>query len=469
MSEALTIVNTEDHLVDNFAFCPSRGGARCVLPIPARTLSDGMSRDMFKLEIQRLMRTSIPAEASAQFSLWIANRDMRKVEDIELRPDKPSPIFRDDRGAFLNLWQPPQHPPVTGESDRALEAFHEFLTHLIPDDESRYWFIRWLAHKYQNPASRGVAVLMVAAYNVYGAGRGTLSRLIAKLFGDPFVRTIPWENIAGEGSQSQFNPWAAECVIVCVDEIGKKEGPGRHSQNRQIVETLKTKIDPGLDQMDVNVKHLSAVKRRVFFSTIAATNNKDAIAIPPDDRRFTVIENGEKMGEAMRRSINAVIDDKQAVAAIALYLETIDLTGFDPFVPLATDIKREMTEQHIAPIDQTITDVVSAFTGELFSAHQVEAGVRNRLGLMEAAKYSTSMIASKVAAMFPSVRGGNKRLEKTTSDGRVVKYSVYAKDVAARKRWSIKPGSSIRTEVEINGHPVLDKRWSRPVKIWHNR
>ena len=470
MSEKLNTANADDYLTENFALCPNRGSARCVLPIPPRSLSDGMSKDMFKLEIQRLMRTAVPAEAGAQFNFWIAHRDMKKVEDIELRPDKPSPIFRDERGAFLNLWRPPEHPSVTDDSDWALDAFHEFMMHLVPDDAQRWWLIKWLAHKYQHPESRGVAVLMVAAYNVYGAGRGTLSRLIAKLFGDPYVRTIPWENIAGEGSQSQFNPWAAECVIVCVDEIGKKEGSGRHSQNRQIFETLKTKIDPGLDQMDVNVKHLSAVKRRVFFSTIAATNNKDAIAIPPDDRRFTVLENGEKMGEAMRRSINAVIGDRHSVAAIALYLQTIDLTGFDPFVPLDTDIKREMTEQHIAPIDGAIRDVVTDFTGELFSAHQVEAGVKNTLGLFEAAKYSTSMIATKVSTMFPNVRIGNRRLECTTSDGRVVKYSVYAKDMATRKRWSTKPGSALSVEVRKNGHPVPDffeeaKGGEMPVRV----
>lgn len=437
------MVDPTDYLADNFAFCPSR--AKPIIPIPPKTLGDGYSEKNFKMLIQANFKL-VPAEASAQVALWLHHKKLRTVEEIEMRPDKPLGFFRDDRGAFLNMYRPPNHPTVTDEYDWAVDLFQEFLVHLIPDAAERNWFTHWLAHKFQNPASRGVGVIMVAAYGVYGAGRGTLFKLIEALFGFDFVRTIPWPILAGEGGQGQFNSWAAEAVVVCVDEIGKKEGAGRHSANREIFERLKTRVDPTLTQMDINAKNFSPVKRPVFFSTICATNNKDAVAIPAGDRRFTVIENGDKLSESMAVRMEAMRKDPHAVAAVAAYLASIEVSGFNSFKPLETDLKSEMTDAFVSPLEEMITEVVAEFPGDLFTTQQVEMAIRRKQDVMSAERWTTKVISTALTNNYPTVRARNSRLERNGK-----KFTVFAKTRDGRSRWEFKPNDAIAAEGERNG------------------
>jgi hypothetical protein len=193
--------------------------------------------------------------------------------------------------------------------------------------------------------------------------------------------------------------------------------------------------------MEIVAKGLPSAKRRVFFSTVMATNNKDAMALPADDRRFSVLSNGERMSEELRRDVNAVINDPAAIGSIADHLATMNVSSFDPFVPLATDIKNEMVETHVTPLEQIVEEVVAAFSGLCFTSSQVEVALAGK-----ASPQFQSGIPNVVRKLFHRVKGGNDRLE---IDGK--KFTVFAKTRQAATAWKERDNALIGAEISKNG------------------
>jgi hypothetical protein len=220
-----------DALKNAFAHCPSR--AKPIIPIPPQTLSEGYTDRAFKALLQN--RFQIDSGTAGQlYQMWLMH-PAYLVREVELRPDKGFGLFSDERGLFVNMYQPPTHPTGTGD----VEVFLRFLQHLIPDPRERAWFLRWMAYKFQNPSERMVAVLFVA-HAEFGTGRGTLFKMLGKLFGDAYVRTIPYRIFTGESSQGQFVNWAAESLIICIGELAARDGVGKYASNRETYERVKT-------------------------------------------------------------------------------------------------------------------------------------------------------------------------------------------------------------------------------------
>ncbi|MBY5742442.1 hypothetical protein HFO28_02325 [Rhizobium leguminosarum] len=421
-----------DLLARSFAHCPSR--SRPIIPIPPQNLSEGYTDRGFKAFLQN--RFQIDSGIAGQlYQMWLMH-PAPLVREVELRPDKPLHYFQDERGAFVNMYMPPRH--VAGNGD--VEIFLRFIQHLIPGLQERTWFLRWLAYKFQHPAERMVAILFVA-HAEFGTGRGTLFKLLGRLFGDAYVRTIPYRIFTGESSQGQFVNWAAESLIVCIGELAARDGAGKYAANRETYERVKDIVDTTADTMEIVAKGIPSAKRRVFFSTILATNNKDAMALPADDRRFTVISNGERMSEALRRDVNAMIADPSAVGGIAEYLATMNVSGFDPFVPIQTDIKDEMVETHVTPLEQIVEDVLSGLKGACFIPQQIECLLSGKIS-----PQLQTGIPNVVRSLSHRVKGGNDRLE---IGGR--KYTVFAKSKQAAAVWREKANALIIQEVLLNG------------------
>lgn len=446
MTEAPVTTSTfsiASDFLGKYAYVPSRGQNKCIVPIAAATADAGYSEPAIKRMLQNECKME-KGSATGALEFWF-QYEANQASSMQLRPDKPFPFFVDAEGQkVLNTWRAPSHS-VSG-CDVSLFT-DRFMRHLLPDDEQRAWFVQWLAYKWRNPANRGVAVLMVASEQ-FGTGRGTLMKFIDRLFQGRFVRTLKWETLVGEGSQAQFNAWAAETVFLMVDEIGRKEGQRRYEENRAIYERLKTVVDTTTDSMDVNVKGVSPFRARIFFSTLSATNNKNAVALPSGDRRFTVLENGEVMPQELATALHTAADDHSFVAGLANWLDRVDLTGFNPNTPLATSIKSEMSEAFETPLDVAVKETVIAFPGEVFTAMQLYATVCN-------AHYRFSVppkmraVTEVASRFFGRIRTKNDRGVDTRLRELDAKHVVFARSDPFN--WKKADNAIIRAEVEKNG------------------
>lgn len=337
---------------------------------------DGM-RAMFKKYSRYLEGPRGGTVEENVYNFWYANPERLTVAAVRMSPDRAFPIYLDEAGNVVkNVYRRPRH---RGEGE--VGTFSAFIAHLIPDQAERDYFMRWLAFKYRNPHVPGVSVVFVAHDDdtgrpVYGTGRGTLFKLIARLFGERYVSHQSFDVLSGTSSQAVYDDWLAESVIVTVNEAKTDINDGRFAARAATYERLKEIVDPSVRTLTLNRKGEKRFAAQVYASLIIATNHPDAIMIPEDDRRFAVLANGSALPP--RHPIHAWMLDSGNLAALARHLETMDLGDFRSDHPPETDSKRHMAAMSANELDRAFADARKAFSA-LFTKTQLRTFVGREL------------------------------------------------------------------------------------------
>jgi hypothetical protein len=345
-------------LLAKFAYCPTR--SKNVVSIWTTETDTGMTFDSFK----KLMFKFSFSDLSGS---WLRDPHRVDVADLRMRPDRPFPLFSEGGQNFINTYRPPVHDATGGDATTGVE----FLKHLLPDDRERHWFTQHLAHKFTHPAIPGPGVIMVA-HNVFGTGRGTLARLIERLFGEKYVKSVPFADAIGSTYQSQHTEWQAESLWAVIDEASNPTGRDRYSNRAAAYEKIKELVDPAQRNKRFNRKGLGNFDGPMFTSFLIATNHLDALPIPPDDRRFAVLSNGARMSEEFKTVLNRWMNNPANVAAFAQHLSTFDLAGYSPYAePIMTDAKAAMVDAGQSDVDRGIVAALDAMPGRTFTVHQI--------------------------------------------------------------------------------------------------
>ena len=300
------------------------------------------------------------------------------VAGVRMRPDHGFPIYLEHGALFKNTYLRPQH---VGEGE--IETFLAFMEHLLPDPIERGWFLDWIAHKQRRPDIPGVSVIMVAAGRdgpVYGAGRGMLRDVLARLFGHRYVRAIDFDVFSGRSAQGVYTDWAAYATLVTVSESKDMVDSGKWSAQRAVYERLKEVVDPRPVLRTFIRKGLPAFEAPAFASYLIFSNNFDALQIPADDRRVTALANGDRLPAEQAQALQEWMDTSGNIATLARWLEARDLTAFDIFTPLHTRTKAVMQDMSRSDLDIALADIRQT-TGynALFTRHQIQVALEERL------------------------------------------------------------------------------------------
>lgn len=285
----------------------------------------------------------------------------------EMRPDQPQPMFTEAGDLVVNTYRTPAFP-VGGYA----RPGHEFMSYLLPLEDERRWVMQWLSFKLQHPAVRGPAVFMVAP-GTYGTGRGTFFRLLTLMFGGPrWVRTISFATLTGRTYQSQYNDFMSDSLIITVNEAKEVDtGTSRWQQRANAYEHLKEMIDPGETTTQILRKGLGNTQGRVFASICVASNHTDALAIPLNDRRIAVVENGQNRPDTFWEQFNHWMADPANVGAFVNDMRDVDLTGYNPYAaPPVTGMKREMISNGESDFDRALHYVIATAPGALMVREQ---------------------------------------------------------------------------------------------------
>jgi hypothetical protein len=312
-------------------------------------------------------------------SAWSIHPERPTVRGVRMRPDKDFPLYQEGGDLYKNTYLKPVH---VGEGE--IDTFFDFLEHLLPVKEERHWFLGWLAHKHRFPDIPSIAIVMVAANDegaVYGAGRGMLRDILARLLGQRYVRTIDFDVFSGRSAQGVYTDWGAYATLVTVSESKDAPDSGRWSAQRAVYERLKEIVDPRPVQRTFMRKGLPAFEAPCFASYMVFSNNRDALQIPADDRRVTALQNGAKLPPAQAAALQAWMDQPGNIAALARHLETGDLSWFDAYTPLHTETKATMQELARSELDEAY-DAVRKRIGphRLFTGEQVRVAVLAEMG-----------------------------------------------------------------------------------------
>jgi hypothetical protein len=358
---------------------------------------------------------------------WMKHPLRAHIDKVQTRPDKPRPTFDEDGLTVLNRYWPPAHPNSGGE----IETFKAFFARLIPDEAERTWLWHWLAHKARKPWVPMVAVIMVA--EDFGTGRGTLFDILELLFGKEYVVPCTFGELTGTSAAARFNARLADALLAVVNEAIAEDGH-QQTQRRLHYDALKNVIDPSPTQRRrYEAKGQHAYAQTSAASTIIATNHRDVVKLPRDDRRIEVLTCGRKMTSVETHEIRtwlAVPENIGALHRALLATPVAPLDLFDPFgqpPPFAGRLEMiGMAKSRIEDAYEAAMDALEGFS--LFTMTQAQRLI-GYFGNYASGDW-TNQALHTIAKNAYRLREGRIRHRKRRE-------IIYARTEAERRRWRL--------------------------------
>lgn len=442
-------VVTAAKLLETYAFC--RNQRAPVVPLYGGDLSSGVGVTNFRLSLLKHADEEIGPRGGVRkinpVDIWLGSDKLVTVEGLRLRPDKPRPTYVEGDKTWLNIYEP-EILEGAEEGDPAIGI--DFMAQLVPDEAERRWFVQWLAHKYRFPAVPGPAVIMVARQ--FGSGRGTLATLLGRLLGQRYVKTLPFEILAGKSYQAQYTDWGAETLIAVVNESAETDGASSWTTKKNTYEHLKALVEPRPAPRFFVRKGEASFTALSFTSYIIATNHVDALPIPEEDRRFAVLANGEPREREYWERLNAWMEDDANVAAFGEWLRTVSLDDYSPFVaPPMTAAKAAMADESTSDIERGLELALKNAAGEVFVPAQILTLMRRAVqeeGLDYPDKWppiAKRLLRARTYRV--GVRNGQNWHPMIEGE----RHAVYARTSKLAARWTQAGADDLRSEVLKSG------------------
>jgi len=205
--------------------------------------------------------------------------------------------------------------------DRYPEAVQPVLDNikdvLCAGDERVYAFaLKYLAHILQNPTDKcGVALLF---YSVPGAGKGVLFGLLQLVIGGTHV-TVVQDNQSLTG---EFNAHRANKLLILANEL--KNG-GVACKEANVLKSMITDKTDHIRCLGKDRRQIDSVSSLMMF-----TNERRAVRIDPDDRRYCAIESSAARAKDVKyfNPLYAAIENPQAQVEFFRQMREINIDGF---------------------------------------------------------------------------------------------------------------------------------------------
>jgi hypothetical protein len=320
-----------------------------VLDLRERRAGREPLRDLTEFSTANYFKVSVPWREKRVLvkTAFLEDFDTTRCKALTYVPTaEDTPLITAADGALLaNMFLPPQWLDTNTEPT----VFLNHIDYLLPDPIERDFFMGWLAHKIQNPAERGVGVVMIAE-DTYGVGRSWLGSLLDKTLPGE-VRRTDIKQLAGgnSGGAATYNDIYANKQIVVVDETQADDVKVQY----KAYENLKLVVDTSPSKLRVNPKYGKVYDAELLFNLLAFSNNLDALPIPVGDRRFCIMSNPTKpRDQDYYTRLYAALDDTGFLAAVYWHLRRYGWKGINPRVPLVTKARETMIEVTKSPSAQ---------------------------------------------------------------------------------------------------------------------
>jgi hypothetical protein len=251
---------------------------------------------------------------------WLAHPQRRQYEGLVYGPGAALPAN------ILNLWQGFDVAPMAGDVSLWLDV----LAALVPNESERRYVLHWIAWKIQNPG--GVPDTILIFKGAKGTGKNSLFDPLILLFGRHAMLADDPELIAG-----RFTWHLMSLSFAVLDEAVFIGDPKQADRIKSRV-TAKT--------MHYEQKGMDPVQGVNRCAYVMLTNHEYVWQATSDERRAVVLEVGESLRgnpEFWKRYHAWVLGD--GPAALLHYLQTVDLTGFNPRVIHKGEALRKQVEQ----------------------------------------------------------------------------------------------------------------------------
>jgi hypothetical protein len=301
-------------------------------------------------------------------SLWAVSPSRVVVAGATYDPSTTARIVNNKGENLVNLFSIPEwgQGPI---DQHHVDQFTQYLEYLIPDVKDRDYFTMWLAAKCQDMSFRGAAIVMVAKQQ--GVGRSTLADMIKTLLGGSNVADVPFKDMVGD---SDFNEWQEKPFIVSEETLS-----GDASKFFNNYEKLKTLVDPRSRSVTINPKFGMKREVKVHGSYLFLTNHVNALAIPPEDRRFYIMMNALfPAPPVFFTRVNAWLNESDDDGmpswgrAVFRWLQTVPVSIESLTAPPpTTQAKADMSNASLSDLDFSVIELLKIWPDPYLNASEI--------------------------------------------------------------------------------------------------
>ena len=264
-------------------------------------------------------------------------------------------VYRDGQ-KYGNRWKDAR--PATKAGDASIWLKH--VERMIPIEFEREHFLNALAHKVQFPAHKINHAILIGGH----PGSGKDSMLAPFFWAIGGAAKTNCSLVKNEDLNSQWG-YALECEVMEIAELRQSEAKDR----RALENALKPIIAAPPEFLMVNRKglHPYMAQNRVFV--VAFSNERAAISIPSDDRRwFCLWAEAGRLDEREALRLWNYYERQSGFEAVAHYLATRDVSAFNPSAPPPmTEAKMIMIDQGRSTAESFLIEQITGRNGEFYS------------------------------------------------------------------------------------------------------
>jgi len=258
--------------------------------------------------------------------LWMKDPARRLVKEIRMGP------VTDDPTVFTMPFKPEwASNDVSAVDTEAVEAFTEFLGHLMPEAELRGLFIEWLAHLLQKPFENSKTCIVLAGGK--GCGKDTLGDFIGQfLLGEAYYQNYPqapqfWD----KHDMGRFGK-----LFVKVEEAMGTLNRYHEAEFKGIITSTTLTVNP---------KGVSPLTMPNYVRYFLTTNEASPVKLDDQERRFVIIPCGNSLigNTDYWRNLYAKLFNPTAAYSVASWLMEQTIGAFPRVLP-KSELHKEIIE-----------------------------------------------------------------------------------------------------------------------------
>lgn len=282
-----------------------------------------------------MAKIGLPPVQPQNFALNI--HEIETVEKIMYDPRPDTLRIFDYKGVrYLNSYRPDTLPAEDpANSEKAFQVFRKVVANVAGNEN--LMILDFIAHVVQFPGTK--IRWCPCIQSAQGAGKGTISEMVAAVIGADNVMSIEPKHFKGG-----WNDWAEGKQFISLDEIFMA-GESRSAT----MDILKTFVSDTV--LSINQKNKDARKILNFANVIAYTNHHDALYLEESDRRYAVVRSPiQTKQDVDRLNASGIFEEAREVinelgGALRHALLNYPISpGFNPNAAPRTSARDEMVE-----------------------------------------------------------------------------------------------------------------------------
>lgn len=236
---------------------------------------------------------------------WLDNPKRRQYDYMRFAP-------QGDREGVYNLWRGFAYEPRPGACDLYLK---HLLENVCSGRQDHYdYLVKWMARAVQRPASPGEVAVVVRGKK--GTGKGVFARIFGRLFGRHNLHVANPSHLVGN-----FNAHLRDVLVLFADEAFYA-GDKKHES---VLKMLVTE-----DSIPIEAKGVDVETYPNFVHLIMAANDPHVIRATGDERRYFVLNIGEKKMQS-KTYFKTIYEQMESggYEALLYHLQSLDIDEFE--------------------------------------------------------------------------------------------------------------------------------------------